>query len=275
MRRVNTAMYMIKTISTGMFLTAFFCFLHKKKFIYRTAHSTHCDGTYLKLHPIKGKIFKWALRTAKLVFVQNKTDAENLRQSTGVESIVIPNGHRMMQLEEQERSIILWVGRSAGFKRPELFIELAERIPNERFVMICQRATGDQDYDELASQAKRVANLEFVELVPFDEIDRYFLRAKVFVNTSEAEGFANTFIQACKCGAPILSLNVNPDNFLDSYNCGIWCGNNFEKLVDSLGFLLENRRYVELGRNSRKYAEKNHDVKKIAEEYKKAFRGIL
>ena len=274
LHRVDAQIYMIKTISPGMFLVAFFGWLKAKAFIYRTSNTNSCDGTYLKQHPISGRIYKWALRTAQQVFVQNKTDSENLQRTTKVTSVAIPNAHRLVELAEGQRDTILWIGRSAKIKRPTLFIDLAEKMPDENFTMICQRATGDKKYNKLVARAKQVKNLKFIERVGFDEIDNYYQRAKVFVNTSDAEGFPNTFIQACEFGTPILSFNVNPDGFLDNYNCGICCNGNSERLADSLRFMLAEDRYIEMGKKARKYVEQNHDIEKIVEEYKKIFRRI-
>ena len=273
-RRADAETYMIKTISPGMFLLGLYCRLKGKTFLYRTSNTNSCDGTYLKQHFVLGRIYKWALRTAKHVFVQNEMDKANLENSTGVTSVVIPNAHRLIELRQDKRDSILWVGRSAPIKRPTLFIDLAEKIPDEKFVMICQRATGDQKYEQLPARAKQVGNLEFIERVGFDEIHSYFQRAKVFVNTSKAEGFPNTFIQACEHATPILSLNVNPDGFLEQHNCGICCDDRFECLVDSLKSILADNRYVELGKNARKYVEQNHDIKKTVQEYRKLFRRL-
>jgi glycosyltransferase involved in cell wall biosynthesis len=273
-RKADANIYMIKTISPGMFLLAFYCRLKGKTFLYRTSNTNSCDGTYLRQHRVQGRIYKWALRTAKHVFVQNKTDRANLERTTGVTPAVIPNAHRLAEFREGGRDTILWIGRSVPIKRPMLFIDLAEKIPAEKFVMICQRATGDREYGQLPARAKRVGNLEFIERVGFDKIHSYFRRAKVFVNTSKAEGFPNTFIQACEHATPILSLNVNPDGFLEQHNCGICCDDRFECLVDSLNSMLADNRYVELGKNARKYVEQNHDIKRTVEEYKDFFRRL-
>jgi glycosyltransferase involved in cell wall biosynthesis len=137
--------------------------------------------------------------------------------------------------------------------------------------MICQRAIEDKQYDGFVAKAKQIKNLEFIQRVPFHQIHEHFLQAKVFVNTSEYEGFPNTFIQACKCATPILSLNVNPDGFLNEYKCGICCNSDWEKFVDSLRGMLRQEQRTELGKNARKYAEKNHDITKIIGIYKKLF----
>jgi len=271
MRTADAQIYFQEAASWGTFLAAVFCKLHKRIFTYRTAHLRECDGTYLRGHYFTGRAFRWSLHSAAQVVVQNETDKEGLKQTMAVHSIVIPNAHHLPVLSESRKDTVLWVGRSIEFKRPELFIDLAEKMSDEHFTMICQRATGDEKYEELVGRAKQVKNLEFIERVGFDQVENYFQRAKVFVNTSESEGFPNTFIQACKCATPILSLNVNPDNFLNKYSCGLCCGGNLNELTDSLAFMLEESRYQQMGRNARTYVEKKHDITRIIEQYKKLF----
>ena len=271
MRQADADIYILKTVSPGVPLAALFCRLHKKVFAYRTASTPECDGTYHGQHFFLGAAFDWSLRRAGIVFTQNSIDRDYLQRRIGVSAVAIPNGHLLPPLREYRRDTILWVGRSDRLKRPELFIDLAERIQDEKFTMICQHATGDENYDALVSRAEQVKNLEFIERVPFADIDDYFQRARVFVNTSDSEGFPNTFIEACKYAVPVLSLNVNPDGFPDKYNCGIFCGGDFQKLIDSLKFMLAENRFAGLGKNARKYVEQNHDIKKIVEQYKKLF----
>lgn len=273
MRKTDADAYMLKTASPGTPLAAFFCLIYRKVFVYRAASSYDCDGTYLKEHFFLGKAFRWSLRKAGVVLTQSITDKKNLKETTGVSATVIANGHLLPPLSHQQREFILWVGRSADVKKPELFMALAESFPGENFTMICQRATGDDRYEELVSRAEQVGNLQFIRRVPFSKIDGYFQRAKVFVNTSDYEGFPNTFIQACKCATPVLSLNVNPDGFLDEYNCGICCDGDVDKLAEQLRILLAGE-FREYGQNGRKYVQEHHDVRKIAERYKTLFEQL-
>ena len=218
-----------------------------------------------------GKLFVHSIKRANWVLVQNETDRENLEKTTGIRSVVIPNGHRLETLPVATRKTILWVGRSADFKHPERFLKLARAFPQEPFVMICQKATGDNRYASLHAKARQIGNLTFLEHVSFHEIDAYFQQAKVFVNTSDAEGFPNTFIHACKAATAILSYTVNPDGFLDAYRCGIDCHGNETTLMDQLRDMLNNDRYLELGRNGREYVMEKHDLTKIVETYKSIF----
>ena len=275
MRKADAGIYIIKTASIGVPLVAFFCRLYGRAFVYRTAHLYECDGTFLRTNPLLGRAFNRSLKSAKLVFTQNQTDRENLQLTTGVSSIFIRNGHYIERLSDSNRDIILWAGRSDSEKRPGLFLDLAEQFPDEKFVMLCPKALNDQNYDQLIGRAKTIKNLEFFPLVPFQKTSDYFQRTKVFVCTSQAEGFPNTYIQAWINAVPVLSLDVNPDGIFDKFGCGICCNGDFERFYESLRFMLAENKYAQLGRNGRKYVEEYHDITKIAEEYKKLFCSII
>ena len=88
--------------------------------------------------------------------------------------------------------------------------------------------------------------------------------AKILVNTSTAEGFPNTFLEAGLTQTPILSLKVNPDNFISKYKCGVIASNNQKDLEKRLSNLLNhNSRLRKLGVNNYKYAIKYHGLKNL------------
>jgi glycosyltransferase involved in cell wall biosynthesis len=271
LKDADSDIYFQESTSAGTFLVGLFCRLHNKAFIYRTAHRNDCDGTYLKRHFFAGKGYCWALRHAKQVIVQNEYDVEDIKRTTGVDSVAIANAQQLPEQKSVSRDSILWVGRSAGFKRPELFLKLARHFPQENFVMICQHATGDESYEELMKEAFAIENLDFIRRVPFFEIDPYFSKAKLFVCTSSGEGFPNTYIQACKHAVPILSLKVNPDGFLERHECGLCAGGDWEKFLENFQVLSQRSEAERYGRNARHYAEQNHDIIKIIQRYKELF----
>jgi glycosyltransferase involved in cell wall biosynthesis len=271
MRKADADVYMMKSISPGLFLVSFFCRLFRRDFFYRTAHATHCDGSYQKRKPISGYLFVRTLKKTNVIFTQNHADADNLRRLYQIDSITIPNAHQLNAIDKTERHTILWVGRSADFKHPNRFLGLAKEFPQEKFIMICQRATRDTQYEVLKTDARSIENLTFIERVPFHEIDGYFAQAKVFVNTSDSEGFPNTFIQACKAGTAILSYTVNPDDFLGKHQCGICCNGNISTLKNKLNEMLKENRYQHFGKNGSEYVKDQHDISKIIEQYKNIF----
>ena len=272
MRRADADIYVFKTASPATPLIAMFCRRYHRKFVYRTAHQDEADGTYLRDHPFWGRAFLWALGQAAQVITQNSSDGENFRKNAGIASIAIPNGHRLQPIQDCPRNTILWVGRSVYFKQPHLFLDLAKCLPHQHFTMICQAATGDDGYAQLQNRAAAIANLQFIESVPFHEVQSYFNRARVFVNTSIAEGFPNTYIQSCQSSTPIVSLQVDPDDFLEKHGCGHCAGGDFSNLVSLLTTMVNSKYYRDAGRRAREYVERHHDVKRIVEQYKAIFK---
>lgn len=152
MQKTDAHVYFQCAASLGTFLVAFFSKIHNKMFVYHIAHIRECDGTYLKQHFFVGKAFAWSLRTAANIIVRNKTDVSEIEDTFGVQSHIIKAGQHLPVLYDTKKDIILWVARSARIKRPELFIELAEKKPHEQFVMVCQHATGNRDTMSLSQE---------------------------------------------------------------------------------------------------------------------------
>lgn len=263
----------MSSLVTG--LTVLFCQIKKKKMVYRTANTRECDGTYVKESWFRGRAYLWALRRAQGIFCQHTPGQQYLSRMTGQTPLVIGNAHHLPQLEPGERRGVLWVGRSEPVKRPDLFLKLAQEMPHLPFTMICQEATGDKNYPLLMEQAEKIPNLRFIKRVPLSEIDTYFGQACVFVNTSDTEGFPNTFIQACKSATPLLSLNVNPDEFVTRHHCGLYAEGDWNLFKQQMADLTNPDAAVPLGQNGRKYVEENHDLLKIIEQYKAIFRDLV
>jgi glycosyltransferase involved in cell wall biosynthesis len=272
MNSSSAEVFFLESASPGVPFVNLYCRLKGRKLVYRVASRLESDGTYLKKHPILGRLFLSALKHASHVIAQNESDRENLAVLAGIKAEVIPNGQRIPPLVPKQKSgPILWVGRSDPVKRADLFLDLARRLPAESFVMVCQRATGDNRYDELKRAALAIPNLTFIERVPFGQIDTYFQRARLFVNTSDSEGFPNAFIEACKNSTAIVSLNVDPDGFLARHGCGVGCQGDFERFVSSLTEILVGGRYVDLGGRGRRYSEERHDIARVIKRYKEIF----
>src|SRR5207249_1389866 len=115
---------------------------------------------------------------------------------------------------------------------------LAARMPEETFVMVGPPSPiAPDNLLRLQKLAAAVPNLCLSAGVPFERTEALFAEAKLFVNTSRDEGFANTFLQAAACGTPIVSWAVNPEGILDRYQMG-YCADGewarFEQCVHLL-----------------------------------------
>jgi len=258
-------------------IIAFYSKLFGKKFIYRTSHLIDVNNEYIKNNGISGRFYKYGLQKAHKIITQNKEHKELLKQYYKINVVVIRNAFVVNDISPEEKKHILWVGRFQDWKRPELFLKIAENFPEKQFVMICPfTKSKKENWKLLQNEANKISNLNFIEKVPFSEIQEYFNEAELFINTSNSEGFPNTFLQAAQGKTPIISLNVNPDNFITKYNCGIFAEGNFEKLLSETEKLLQKEDGLKIkGENLFNYLKENHDIKIIEKQLKEAIKSIL
>lgn len=251
--------------------------LFNKKLIYRTSHIIDINTVYIKNNGISGIIYKYGLMNAEKVIVQNKEDKFELKKNHNLDSIVIKNSFKIKHYHITEKQILLWVARFQKWKNPYLFLDLAKQIPSENFVMICPYNPSDhKKWEILKSEAEKIPNLKFIEKIAFSKIQSYFNKAKIFVNTSDFEGFPNTFLQAAQGKTPIVSLNVNPDNFLNEYNCGIFCKNDFNLLIrETKKLLQEPAEQILKGENAYRYLKENHDINKIGKQLEEIIYDLI
>ena len=173
------------------------------------------------------------------------------------------------------KSDILWVGRAVNWKRPELFLKLALTFKDRSFMMICTKYMDHEYWENLKNLSEKITNLKFIEFVKFSEIDDYFKKAKVYVNTSIYEGFPNTFLQAFKYNTPVISLNVNPDNIFNESNFGYYCNDNFDSLKEKLSILVQSSELQEMvGKKAYSYVSKFHDIEMIGKQWIKVINFI-
>lgn len=270
---VNADVYIQRAAGIETGLLALFCKLFGKKFIYMTASSIDVDGSFRKRDWIANIFYSFGLKNASVIVTQNKEHQELIDKNYGKKSFVIKNSFiiPVEVLTIEEREFILWVGSAQDLKQPQNFLEMARAITGEKFVMIMPKHN-ENLWKKIKEESGEIPNFQFIEKVPFDQINEYFAKAKLFVNTSVFEGFPNTFVQATMNGTPIASLNVNPDNFLDEFSCGVCAMGNTAALTDKSKALLENKEEMRrMSRNARAYAEEFHDINKNILKLKESF----
>lgn len=241
---------------------AFICWLLKIKFVFMFAHDVEVKGLR-QSDQSKIRLFILLRKFAHTLITQNKYQKETLFKKYKCQSTIIYNGFEIKKLEKtkHKKSYILWVARCDSWKQPELFIQLAVNNHGLKFCMVCPKSQDENFFNNIKQQALKVKNLTFIDFVPYNQIDELFEKAILFVNTSLYEGFPQTFIQATMNAVPVLTLYVNPENFLDLYKCGYCCYGNMKLLSKKIQELCSDRRkYKDFSNNAYKYAIENHNI---------------
>ncbi len=244
-------------------LLAKYCNFFKVKFVFMFAHDVEIEGIHQSTQK-KCNLFKMLLNNSYKLISQNSYQEKKIKELYRKKTIIIKNGFILQDQCDLIKKDILWVARSDNWKNPFLFFDLAENFPQENFIMICPYSNNisKEEYNNLKDRGEKVKNLKFIEFVEYKDINEYFKKAKLFINTSDYEGFPQTFIQASMNSVPIISLNSNPDNFLDKYVCGFCANGNFEAMREKIRFVLKKGDlWREMSDNAYNYAKENHDIK--------------
>jgi glycosyltransferase involved in cell wall biosynthesis len=278
LKKINADVYIVSPAGAEVGIAAFFCKIKKKKLIVRTASSMECDGDFIRRKKIIGKIYYYGLNNANAVIAQSENNRKLLKDSHGIDAVLIRNAFFMNKAISKHKSdYVLWVGKMETNKKPDLFLDIARKISNINFVMISPRRNYQEDFAErMMLEAKKISNLTFIEKVPYNEIQEYFDRAKLFVCTSDYEGFPNVHLQACLGKTPIVTLNINPDDYLDNYDIGYCAGGNVDNLVEKIEELMSNSDKLEKkASNAYEYVYKNHNVEFVGEYWKSLIGRII
>ncbi len=271
MRRANADMYYQRAAGVHTGYTALFCHMFGRKFIYAAAHDADFDLALPLIKYQRGKkIYAWGLRKAHLVFVQNPTQLDSYWNLHGKKAVLMKNCYSLpVNATINKNGYVLWVSTLRKWKRPDLFIKLAKCLPQYQFRMVGGSA-GDLNFEELKQEAAALHNLEFIGFVPHAEIEEQFDGARLFVNTSEYEGFPNTFLQSWARGIPTVSF-IDTGSVLEGRPV-INRVNSLEDMVQLVDYLMnDNESWEEVGRRSMQYYAEEHSIEGVINKYTEIF----
>jgi len=137
------------------------------------------------------------------------------------------------------------------------------------------------DGDELENIKELVKELDLSTQVMFfndisDELKNSLVaKSDIFVMPSiihktSVEGFGIAYVEAAQYGIPSLGgKDGGAADAIQQDKTGFICdGNNLDDIYSSLDTMIENKRYIELGKNAKEYVSK-FNWSKILEQYKK------
>jgi len=153
---------------------------------------------------------------------------------------------------------VLWIANIRPFKQPKVFIHLVRTLgpmPGVRFSMIGK----NRQYHGLMASAK-ASGIDLLGELSNEAVNSLLAKNHLLVNTSQMEGFSNTFIQAWMNRIPVISLKADPDNILQKKRIGK-CSGNFAQLVqDTFELIHDSKTRNSMGRNARHHAIQYHSL---------------
>ncbi|MBL7937222.1 MAG: glycosyltransferase [Bacteroidia bacterium] len=264
---VNAEFYAAFEITETSKMLVDFCKAFNKKFVLFIASDGELsyDTGLAKIMNVNKALAAYIVENAYKVFVQNNYQLEKLFENFKVTGIQV-NNPLPLNIKETivktgNKEYVTWIGKSSAVKQPLLFIELAKQFPELKFCMVMNK-NDESIYTEVLKNLPK--NVVFKESLPFLEVNELLNNSKLFVNTSLYEGFPNTFLQAGCFSVPVISLNVNPNHFLDLSSGGICCYGSVDQLKSAVqNLIMDKVLYESMSGSISKYIAANHSVDSV------------
>lgn len=220
---------------------------------------------------LETRLAKMGVKYADVVVAQSRDQVELLRANFGREPDHLIRNFQQAPPPVRKTSdqlTVVWIGNFKPIKRPELFIELASKLAADRrirFVMVGRAYPARSQQQPIDELIERNQNLQYLGGLPQEEVNELLKSAHLLVNTSESEGFSNTFIQAWMRSVPVLTLGVNPDGLLDGGPLGSSRGSVSELAEAIRGFAGNFDMLETMGEQSRQFAMQQYSMSNATE----------
>ncbi len=204
---------------------------------------------------------------AGIIISQNKFQQKKLAIHYNRKSVIIPqmvpSVEEIMIKKNAAPLEIVWIANLKPLKKPELFIQLTRKFKKNKTCRFQMIGRMDRDYSKLLQEASHnLENFTYLGALPNDKVNDILCKSHILINTSDYEGFSNTFVQAWMRKVIVLSMNSNPNSILTDYKIGFVCP-TLEKLTDKLDLLINNESLRNrMAEDSYRFAIQNHSLEK-------------
>ena len=220
--RADADVYYTSCAGMQVGLIALFCRRYRRRLVFRAASDTDCDRARLLVRFARDRwLYGYGLRRAHAILVQSARQQDTLTRSYGLSSRVAG-----MLVEKPgpvaARDIdVLWVSNIRHLKRPDRILELADRLPSVKIHIAGGPLPGEEAlFHDVKRAAANKKNVSFHGRLSYWDAGDLYGRAKVLVNTSDIEGFPNSYLQAWIRGVPVVTL-IDPDAVIERESLGI------------------------------------------------------
>jgi len=268
LKRADADIYYASCAGMHLGLLAMFCRNAGRRFVFRVAHDSDCDPQRLLVRYWRDrKLYEYGLRRASGILAQSEQQQRALKRNYGLDSRVAEMLVDAPRPQPRRDIDVLWVNNIRDFKRPDRFLALARRLPQYRFHMAGGPQPGHEAlFEAIRREAGSLPNLVFHGSVPYHRIGALFARARVFVNTSDSEGFPNAYLQAWAHGVPVLAF-FDPDGVIRREGLGAAVETLEQMARQAEALLRDATQCAAVGARCADYMQRRHGEERILAPY--------
>ncbi|MBP9044322.1 MAG: glycosyltransferase [Spirochaetes bacterium] len=250
-------------------ILAFYCYLFKIKYIFMFAHDIESLGRYQKKRN-KNFLFPLLLRFSYKLIVQNEIEYNNIVRKVSKKKIAIIK--KGLDLQNNSLSNIknfnkvydcIWIARCDEWKNPEVYIQLAKKFKDKKFIMVLFSSPGKEDYyQKILTEVKKVDNITLYDFIPNEKVYDLLAHSKIFCITSDMEGdWPMVVLEVAYVGLPVISLHINYNGLISKYDGGFYCESDIKRLYKYFDLLVNDIKLIEkMSNNARNYILENHNI---------------
>jgi glycosyltransferase involved in cell wall biosynthesis len=226
----------------------------------------YCYTKPLPKLPLHGKIIKKIVKKFDIITTTgNFTKHFLVHNGIGEHKIfILPHvvDNKFKPIDTRKEYDVVYIGRLAQVKHVETLIKaisvVKEHNPHIRAAILSEGPEKDK-LERLSKRLDLVNNIDFVGYQ--SDIWNWYNKGKIFVLTSEREGFPYAVSEALSCGLPVITSNCGDvcDIIKDGYN-GVIINDyqDYQAFAEAIVKLLQNPRLInKYSSNGLKTVEKN------------------
>lgn len=277
MRRADADVYYHNCAEYVTGQVAMWCRRNRRGFVFSSANDTDVDRRLPELRTIRERVlYRYALRHADALVVQTDFQRRSLLEGFGRPAEVIPMPAAGPSQAEYApphppgaNPRVLWAARLARQKRPDRLLEVAAACPQIHFDFVGPLM--EPDYaGPIVEQAKGMPNVTVHGAADRGRMQAFYDSAACLLNTSDYDGFPNTFLEAWSHGLPLVST-FDPDGIVARHGLGAIAKDSAGLAVALSGLLGDASRWRAASTAARGYYLEDHTIKAIMPQFEQLF----
>lgn len=281
LKRADADIYYLSCASLWVGLTSLFSRQHRRKLVFRIASDMDCEPRKLLIknnYWRDRRLYEYGLRRADAILAQSVYQQDSMKRNYGLSSTLasmLVDQPRDVLTFEARTIPVLWVSNIRQLKRPDLVLDLAAGTPEIAVHMIGGRIPDSENlFDVTFQRASELPNVKFHGQIPYHEVNDYFANALVFTNTSDIEGFPNSYLQAWSRGTPVVAF-FDPDGLIAREGLGV-AVRDMQEMRAAVQELTTNReRWLATSARCVAFMRREFNEDRILDPYLDTFRRLI
>ena len=213
------------------------------------------------------------IKEERIIYIPNGVDSKKFKPASDSEKSKLRAKYNI----PKNKTVLISVGQLIESKHPVELLETFEKLKTDfKDLFLILVGTGKL-LPQIKKMVKEKDDIKFAEYVPHDVIINLFRCADYYITASTYEGQSLALLEAMSSGLTCITSKIpNLESIIKEANCGISVDfGNMDESYNRLLELLKKDDNKSLGENARKFVERNHDWRIIANSYIKEFEKII